>query len=66
VSEWENEEALSKKDIVEAKPRPCGAFLGPGAPQGEPLAQPGNLANSVSLEPVVLVLLAPFKSEDLN
>jgi hypothetical protein len=36
---------------VWAKPRPCCAFLGPGAPQGESLVQPGNLANSVALEP---------------
>jgi hypothetical protein len=45
-----------------AKPRPYGAFLGPGAPQGKSLAQPGDLANSVALEPVALVLLAPFIS----
>ena len=48
--------------FVWAKPRLCGAFLGPGAPQGKSLAQPGNLANSVALEPVALVLLAPFIS----
>jgi hypothetical protein len=48
--------------FVWAKPRLCGAFLGPGAPQGKPLAQPGNLANSVALEPMALVLLAPFIS----
>ena len=48
--------------FVWAKPRPCGAFLGPGAPQGKSLAQPGNLANSVALEPTALVLLAPFIS----
>jgi hypothetical protein len=36
-------------------------FLGPGVAQGESLAQPGDLANSVSLEPVALVLLGPFK-----
>jgi hypothetical protein len=46
--------------FVWAKPRRCSAFLGPGAPQGESLVQPGNLANSVALEPVALVLLAPF------
>jgi hypothetical protein len=45
-----------------ANPRPCGAFLGPGVPQGKSLARPGNLANSVALEPVALVLLAPFIS----
>ena len=48
--------------FVWAKPRLCGAFLGSGAPQGESLAQPGNLANSVLLEPVALVLLAQNKS----
>ena len=30
--------------------------------EGKSLAQPGNLANSVALEPVALVLLAPFIS----
>jgi hypothetical protein len=44
--------------FVWAKPRLCGAFLGPGAPQGKSLAQPGNLANSVALEPVALVAKA--------
>jgi hypothetical protein len=34
----------------------------PGAPQGESLVQPGDLAKSVALEPVALVLLAPFIS----
>ena len=48
--------------FVWAKPRPCGAFLGPGVSQGESLARPGDLANSVALEPVALVLLAPFIS----
>ena len=47
---------------LERKKRPCGAFLGPGVSQGESLVRPGNLANSVALEPVVLVLLAPFIS----
>ena len=37
--------------FVWAKPRICGAFLGPGAPQGESVLQPGDLANSVALEP---------------
>jgi hypothetical protein len=44
------------------KTQACGAFLGPGAPQGKSLAQPGNLANSVALERMALVLLAPFIS----
>ena len=48
--------------FVWANPRLCGAFLGPGAPQGKSLAQPRNLANSVALEPMALVLLAPFIS----
>jgi hypothetical protein len=39
-----------------------GAFLGPGGPQGESLVRPGDLANSVALEPVVLVVLAPLIS----
>jgi amino acid permease len=37
-------------------------FPGPCSPQGKSLAQPGNLANSVALEPMALVLLAPFIS----
>jgi hypothetical protein len=48
--------------IAWENPGLCGAFLGPSAPQGKSLAQPGNLANSVALKPVVLVLLAPFIS----
>jgi hypothetical protein len=32
------------------------------APHGKSLARPGNLANSVALEPTALVLLAPFIS----
>jgi hypothetical protein len=46
--------------FVWANFRLCDAFLGPGAPQGKSLAQPGSLANSVALEPMALVLLAPF------
>jgi hypothetical protein len=48
--------ALECLALVWAKPRPCGAFLGPGVSQGEPLV------HSVALEPVALVLLAPLIS----
>jgi hypothetical protein len=40
------------------KTGPCGAFLGPGSPRDESLVRPGDLANSVALEPAGGILSA--------